>query len=106
MVIIVVSSPNNFKSRFNFRERIADFNRKYHTNTPVLQPLFLIGNKGGGLPEVKTQLLEEMIEHKDILQTTLEENYQRNAYKIFSGYIWIQCFCSSTTFVLKADDNT
>ena len=57
---------------------------------PVLQPLFLVGNKGGGLPEVKTQLLEEITEHKDVLQTTLEENYQRNAYKIFSGYIWIQ----------------
>ena len=52
--------------------------------------MFLIGNKGGGLPRAKNQLLVEIERHKDILQTTLEENYQRNAYKIFSGYTWIQ----------------
>ena len=57
---------------------------------PVMQPLFLVGNKGGGLPSAKNQLLVEIDQHKDILQTTLEENYQRNAYKIFSGYTWIQ----------------
>ena len=56
----------------------------------VLQPLFLLGNKGGGLLGPNNKIMEEIEQHKDILQTTLEENYQRNAYKIFSGYMWIQ----------------
>jgi len=102
LIAVVVSSPKNHHYRTAIRLAIKNHNLK---STRAVQPLFVIGDNGGGHPEHQDKLKDEIAFHQDILQLDTEETYANIAYKVVAGYTWISCFCSEAKFVLKMDDN-
>ena len=95
MIALVLSVAKNVEQRLAIRHSMQFYNKDLVAatgNNHSVKPLFLIGMSGGGLPQMRSHLEREILDHQDILQLSREEDYDKIAYKILGAFIWVQWY--------------
>jgi len=98
MMILVHSAPENAVARQAIRET---WGSREKIQDSSIRLAFLLGKS----ETEDFKLKRESHLYGDIVQGNFVDSYRNLSYKHLMGYKWTLQYCSSTTFVLKTDDD-
>ncbi|XP_071114807.1 beta-1,3-galactosyltransferase 1-like [Haliotis cracherodii] len=100
LVVVVCSSPSNFVKRTAIRKTWGSVakNPKYK-----IRLVFIVG--GSRSPKNRALLKNESRAFKDMIQKDFVDSYMNLTLKSLSMLEWVTHYCSSSKFMLKADDD-
>ncbi|CAG5128678.1 unnamed protein product [Candidula unifasciata] len=106
LVICVPIAYNNYEGRSVIRKTWGSY--AYNTSNKA-RLVFFIGNlppeSGKSAAFTQRNITEESLQYGDILQEDYVDSYRNLSIKSVSILQWVNMFCSTTKFVLKADDD-
>lgn len=96
VTILVLSAPRNFEERQCTRHDVgSNLQEPYNL-------VFLIGEVHDC--DLQHKLDQEHVDHKDLLQLSLEESYRNLSYKTLTGLAWTSTVTNSD-WIVKVDDD-
>lgn len=98
--MLILSAPKNTLERTMTRQILSD---ALATNKWAFKWAFIIGQTS---PEIQAALTEEMKEHGDILQLSIQDSYANLSYKSLAGFAWLwRQFGNRLSWIIKLDDD-
>lgn len=100
LLVLMTSSPSNFKQRDIQRKSCMSLSQVYGRN---FLSLFLLGDSGN--EKISAKVVEESFKHGDILQENFQDSYINLTVKIQMGMKWVSMYCPQAEYILKTDDD-
>uniref|UniRef100_A0A4W3JKS9 Hexosyltransferase n=1 Tax=Callorhinchus milii TaxID=7868 RepID=A0A4W3JKS9_CALMI len=96
LVILVTSAMNKNKARAAIRQT---WGKETTIGNNRIVTYFLLGYSA----HYQQQLLDESLQHNDIIQQNFTDSYYNLTTKVLMGMEWVTRFCPSASFVMKTD---
>eukprot|EP00062_Callorhinchus_milii_P010786 gi/632956042/ref/XP_007893764.1/ PREDICTED: beta-1,3-galactosyltransferase 5-like [Callorhinchus milii] len=96
LVILVTSAMNKHKARAAIRQT---WGKETTIGNNRIVTYFLLGYS----THYQQQLLDESLQHNDIIQQNFTDSYYNLTTKVLMGMEWVTRFCPSSSFVMKTD---
>uniref|UniRef100_A0A4W3JY51 Hexosyltransferase n=1 Tax=Callorhinchus milii TaxID=7868 RepID=A0A4W3JY51_CALMI len=96
LVILVTSATNKNKARSAIRQT---WGKETTIGNNRIVTYFLLGYSA----HYQQQLLDESLQHNDIIQQNFTDSYYNLTTKVLMGMEWVTRFCPSASFVMKTD---
>ncbi|XP_022110886.1 beta-1,3-galactosyltransferase 1-like [Acanthaster planci] len=100
LLVLVASIHRNFKRRQAIRETWGSL--KQLAGLPIVT-LFLLGDRGD--PSLHKRVLEESLQHHDLLMEDFVDTYRNLTLKTMMAMKWASTHCPQASFVMKTDDD-
>ncbi|KAM9312052.1 beta-1,3-galactosyltransferase 2-like [Gastrophryne carolinensis] len=102
LLLMVLSDAHDIESRNAIRDTWGNVGLY---DVDVLR-IFLVGLPTLFVDRVQTMLKEENLMYKDIVQQDFMDTYYNLTLKTLMGMEWVTKFCSTVSYVMKADSDT
>nr|KAG5699735.1 hypothetical protein BaRGS_022133 [Batillaria attramentaria] len=100
LVVLIASQPENFQGRLALRQTWLQISKR---NKSKVRYLFLVGKPAKGPDQKKLEV--EKKKHRDILQTTSQDAFNKQTEKMMIGLKWVTRHCRHARHVLKTEDD-
>ncbi|XP_067686254.1 beta-1,3-galactosyltransferase 1-like isoform X2 [Haliotis asinina] len=100
LIIVVCTGVKNFKERQAIRETWGTYVKDPVHKTKVV---FLLGATDS--KDMQKNLLNESKTYRDIVQEDFHDSYRNLSLKSVAMLKWVETYCISAKFLLKADDD-
>uniref|UniRef100_A0A1I7YJ64 Hexosyltransferase n=1 Tax=Steinernema glaseri TaxID=37863 RepID=A0A1I7YJ64_9BILA len=98
LFVFIISAVSSFDRRNIIRSTWA---KKEHTKDSLV--VFIVGRPTTLQHEMMVK--REVLLHRDVVETTIPDNYNYTAFKVHAGYALHVRNCFNVPFVLRADDD-
>ena len=98
LLIIILSSPRNWRRRIILRETWANNINIYRNNN--VKHIFLIGNS-----PLNSQIRNENSIFGDLTLQNVDDSYLNLTLKTLMGFEWVRTFCPQAKQIMKTDDD-